>query len=55
MVEEMESGLKRVDHKSQKTKNPPPFFSATGFKEIEEFACQEIIIPWEKLQLLEEV
>ena len=35
MVGELESGLKRVDHKSQKTKNPPPFFPAVGFRERE--------------------
>jgi len=35
VVGELESGLKRVDHKSQKTKNPPPFFPAVGFRERE--------------------
>ena len=56
VVEELESDLKRVYHNSQKTKNPPPLFGSPVLeREIEEFACQEIITPWEKLQLLEEV
>jgi len=53
VVVEMESGLKRVNHKYQK--NPPLFFSPPVLEREKEFACQGIITPWEKLQFYEEV
>jgi len=48
VVGELNSGLKRVDHKSQKTKNPP-LFSATGFRERERICMPRNHYTLEKL------